>query len=46
MHNGGGGAALDPTNLDAFLTQVKIRFLFLFLIFYFISIVFKSNGRK
>jgi hypothetical protein len=23
MHNGGGGAALDPMNLDAFLTQVK-----------------------
>jgi hypothetical protein len=26
MHNGGGGAALDPTNLDAFLTQVKLDF--------------------
>jgi hypothetical protein len=23
FHNGGGGSPLDPTNLDAFITQVK-----------------------
>jgi hypothetical protein len=28
MHNGGGGAPLDPTNLDAFLTQVRFIFFF------------------
>jgi len=46
MHNGGGGAPLDPTNLDAFLTQVRFIFVFFFVSFFFVSIVFKSNGRK
>jgi len=34
MHNGGGGTPLDPTNLDAFLTQV--RFIFGFFSYHFL----------
>ena len=33
MHNAGGTAFLDPTNLDAFLTQVKMFFVLFFNIF-------------
>lgn len=49
MHNGGGGGGatfLDPTNLDAFLTQVILCLFFVDSFIIFIFIVFKSNGRK
>jgi hypothetical protein len=46
MHNGGGAAVLDPTNLDAFLTQVS-KFVFALLYRLLFSVlVFKSNGRE